>query len=144
MFESLFGIKNTHLHYWLLRAEVVCHPCTDLCGACVGCVNSAWPGALPLTYWITVISVDWSDWSDSNPRGRNPAAHGGQRWASRCTAQINRFPPFGLWADKGFYSVSWSSRYMLLCVQYMNANRILRTAELDSCELSLCNTTLVG
>lgn len=44
--------------------------------ACVGCVNSAWPGAPLLTSGITVISVDWSDWSGSSPRGRNPAACG--------------------------------------------------------------------
>lgn len=43
---------------------------------CVGCVNSEWPGALLLTSGITVISVDWSDWSDSSPRGRNPASRG--------------------------------------------------------------------
>lgn len=58
------------------RGPNVCHSCPDLSGACVGCVNSEWPAALPVTPGITVISVDWSDWSDSSPRGRNAAAHG--------------------------------------------------------------------
>lgn len=82
----------------------VCHSCTDLDRACVGCVNSEWPGALLLTSGITVISVDWSDWSDSSPRHRNPAAGragGGRERGAGCVMQINNWFCFTLFGTYG-------------------------------------------
>lgn len=55
----------------------VCHSCSDLrgCRVGVGGAELCVARALPLTSGITVISVDWSDWSDSSPRGRKYAQH---------------------------------------------------------------------